>query len=93
MADARVDFVRDDAGVPKRFEFACPRVKGQRCGWLSLRPKGSPRTTERPQWEWDGDEEKPTFSPSVNCRDCWHGFIESGRTVRSQGGPDEPEPA
>jgi Family of unknown function (DUF6527) len=46
----------------------------------------------RPQWDWDGNRETPTFSPSINCEsDCgWHGYIRNGRTV-SCASQDEPE--
>lgn len=47
----------------------------------------------RPQWNWDGNREAPTFSPSINCAShCgWHGYIRNGRCVDA-GGNDEPEP-
>lgn len=45
----------------------------------------------RPQWEWDGNRESPTFQPSINCeKHCgWHGYIRNGRCVNTQG-QDEP---
>ena len=45
----------------------------------------------RPQWDWDGNREAPTFSPSINCGSCWHGYIRAGRCVDTAG-KDEPEP-
>lgn len=57
-------------------EFICP------CGCgtvhaLSIRRAG---LTERPSWEWDGNVEKPTLSPSIACTTpCkWHGFLKAG---------------
>ena len=32
------------------------------------------------QWDWDGDRERPTFRPSINCGGGWHGYIEKGRS-------------
>lgn len=32
-------------------------------------------------WQWDGNEEKPTLTPSVHCIGRWHGFITAGRMV------------
>jgi hypothetical protein len=32
-----------------------------------------------PSWEWDGNEEKPTFSPSVHLRGRGHGWFRAGR--------------
>ena len=45
----------------------------------------------RPQWDWDGNKESPTFTPSVDCsKHCgWHGYIRNGRCV-STSGVDEP---
>ena len=45
-----------------------------------------------PQWDWDGNREAPTFSPSINCeKHCgWHGYIRNGRCVTTDG-TDEPE--
>lgn len=45
----------------------------------------------RPQWDWDGNRELPTFTPSINCEGhCgWHGHIRNGRCVSAQG-VDEP---
>lgn len=32
-------------------------------------------------WEWDGNEEAPTLTPSVHQIGHWHGFIRAGRMV------------
>jgi hypothetical protein len=29
-------------------------------------------------WEWDGNKEAPTISPSVNVIGRWHGFFRNG---------------
>jgi hypothetical protein len=42
------------------------------------------------QWDWNGDRNSPTFTPSVNCGSCWHGYIRDGRAVDCNGN-DEPE--
>ena len=78
-------------GVPKELQT-------NRCGFLLIAgatniprdPQG--RNGGRPQWDWDGNREKPTFRPSVNCSaNCgWHGFIRQGRCVTTSG-QDEPE--
>lgn len=41
----------------------------------------------RAQWDWDGNRDSPTFSPSVNCAShCgWHGYIRNGRCVDTKG--------
>lgn len=30
------------------------------------------------QWSWDGDEDKPTLSPSLHWVGVWHGYVENG---------------
>lgn len=78
-------------GERGRFSFACPRGTGH-CGSIvignGLKPPGD-RT-----WEWDGNMERPTLKPSVNClagptgnpknpgehyAGCgWHAFVTDG---------------
>ena len=62
--------------APARFGFECPKHPGRMCSGLLIRGQGHdvPNRT----WTWNGDREKPTFSPSINCVQCSHGFIENG---------------
>lgn len=39
-------------------------------------PWGADRS---PVWGWDGNEDKPTLTPSVWTHGYWHGFIRAGR--------------
>lgn len=94
MSNANVSFETLDhepaaEGKEERFGFNCPRHKGRSCEGLLIRGKGNdiPNKT----WEWDGDRAAPTFTPSVNCEGCWHGYIRAGRCVDTSGN-DEPEP-
>lgn len=70
---------------PARFGFTCPNGNGQ-CTGMLLRPgphtaEGVPQIPNR-TWEWNGDREKPTFRPSIDCKvdskPCWHGYITDG---------------
>lgn len=101
MSDAKVTFERLDyepaaPGEEARFSFACP-MKARRCSGLLIAGKsdiprdGQNQNGGRAQWGWDGNRASPTFTPSVNCGSCWHGFIEKGRCVSVQK-TDEPEP-
>lgn len=91
---------------PQRFTFRCVGYNRNRhhllepvtCGNLLIANSGHgvPRDGQglnggRPQWDWDGNRDAPTFSPSVNCeKHCgWHGYIRSGRCVNTAG-QDEP---
>lgn len=101
MSDAKVSFFafdKDDLpGNEQMFEFQCPKHKGRRCGALviagktDLKRDGQGQNGGIAQWEWDGNLAAPTFSPSVNCTRCWHGYIRNGRCVDVSGN-DEPEP-
>lgn len=34
---------------------------------------------DEPKWNWDGDEDAPTLSPSLHNLNCgWHGFLRNG---------------
>lgn len=45
-------------------------------GWLRLRPLVA---GEHPSWEWDGNQDKPTLTPSVHLPGRWHGWFRDGR--------------
>jgi len=100
MSNARVTFETldfDDAAVgqEQRFDFNCPK-HDRRCGGLiiagrtTIRRNGQNEDGGCAQWDWNGDRDRPTFKPSVDCKGCWHGFIENGRTVDCSK-VDEPE--
>jgi hypothetical protein len=100
MSDAKVKFDSLDAldvapDAEQTFSFQCPR-HNRRCGELviagrtDLKRDPNGQNGGVAQWEWDGNRERPTFSPSINCNRCWHGYIRNGRCVDTQGN-DEPE--
>jgi len=74
----------DTLGIPGAFQFeandkgifyVCP-CGCQSLGFLGFRGL---EDKERPSWEWDGNREKPTLSPSILRRACgWHGFLRGG---------------
>lgn len=89
-----VDCTMDDGPVPAgAFEyydwqgsdggilFGCP------CGCGELKSV-SFRSERRPVWQWDGNREKPTLTPSINILQLdeagrqigehWHGFLTAG---------------
>ena len=64
----------------KWFVFTCPG-----CGAVSeveIIPPGRPASASH-QWDWDGNLEAPTLSPSLQelggCR--WHGYMRGGSWV------------
>src|SRR5262245_20984876 len=30
-------------------------------------------------WGWDGNEDKPTLTPSIHSPGVWHGYLRNGR--------------
>ena len=74
-----LDLNYDDCPIdqkPERFGFECPKRPGYMCSGLLIRGMGNdiPNKT----WTWNGDRDKPTFTPSINCLGCSHGFITNG---------------
>jgi hypothetical protein len=68
--------------------FVCPN--GRRCAVL-IGPSavGKPNPNALAVWGWDGNVDRPTLTPSINCRTTkddgtpaggcgWHGYISSG---------------
>jgi len=97
LVDEHRHWARDRQPVPQgkeqAFSFACPKHE-RRCGDLviagrTILRRGSRGEGAVPMWDWDGSTTAPTFTPSVNCVGCWHGFIRAGRCVDVQG-RDEP---
>lgn len=100
MSEAKVkfetlEFDAAEAGQEQRFDFNCP-MHDRRCGALVIAGRTTLKRDPQgqnggiAQWDWDGNRERPTFSPSVNCGGCWHGYIRNGRCVSAQGS-DEPD--
>ncbi|MBI1202526.1 MAG: hypothetical protein GC182_08450 [Rhodopseudomonas sp.] len=60
---------------PAGMIYQCP-CGCKRIGALAFRPHASP------SWEWDGNQEQPTLSPSVhdisNGKTHWHGYLRNG---------------
>ncbi len=100
MSEAHVTF-HDEAGaeVPAEtatlFSFKCPRRRRGRCERLLIAGRTNRRRDPQGQnggsamWDFDGNAAAPTFSPSINCKGCWHGYIRAGRCVTAAG-RDEP---
>lgn len=66
----------DEKTGQRWFWFVCPG----RCGHASaiaLRPVVNPRPDQH-SWEFDGNVDAPTLSPSINHVGCWHGWLRGG---------------
>lgn len=56
---------------PAGMIYCCPCGCGA-TGSLAFRPHASP------SWDWDGDVDAPTLSPSVHHVGHWHGWLKEG---------------
>ena len=67
------EFITEPNGQ-RRFWFICPGCMTM--APLAIRPviDGSPQS-----WEWDGNTEAPTLTPSINHNGCWHGWLTAGQ--------------
>jgi hypothetical protein len=90
-----LDYKPAEPGKEVRFGFKCPKRPGGRCEGLMIAGRTNIKRGPReqggtPQWDWNGDRTAPTFAPSINCLDCWHGYIEKGRCLTTAKA-EEPE--
>ena len=44
----------------------------------AIRIERGPDTGRQRVWGWDGDEEKPTLTPSIDYPDVGHGYLTGG---------------
>lgn len=58
-----------------RFAFWCRQRQTTLCS-LNLRGRG--HDVEKKSWILSGTVDAPTLLPSVNCKECWHGFLRDG---------------
>lgn len=58
----------------RRFWFVCPGPCKSMTA-IALRPviDGSAQS-----WDFDGNVEAPTLTPSINHVGCWHGWLQAG---------------
>lgn len=42
-----------------------------------------PVNRPRSGWKWDGDEDKPTFKPSIHCVGHWKGYVQNGFLIEA----------
>lgn len=64
--------------------MALPRTAGrpEPTGTWRVYKRGEPKPPGV-AWEWDGNLDKPTLTPSLHLVGYWHGFLTAGRfTIR-----------
>jgi len=45
---------------------------------IPLKPEPDPNEDD---WQWDGNREAPTLTPSINWVGVWHGYMRAGQLV------------
>lgn len=63
-------------GVEAGIISCLPNAKDEGLSWgaTMFRPNA-----DHPSWEWDGNVDKPTLSPSIHRVGHWHGWLRAGR--------------
>lgn len=76
-----------DSRLPKTPCAMLLLAEGPHTAKHGIKRDGQGQNGGRPQWDWDGNRENPTFNPSINCEGhCgWHGYIRGGRCVEVDG--------
>jgi uncharacterized protein DUF6527 len=79
-------FIRNAAGEIEAIDICIPGNEGGSAGALPItRGQARPNVVE---WEWDGNEDKPSLKPSIwrnkpapgkESRNEWHGHLRAGR--------------
>ena len=66
------------------FSFNCQRNPGRRhytlpiAGRVVWKRDGQNQNGGTAQWDWDGNMQAPTVTPSIHCKGCCHGYITRG---------------
>lgn len=66
--------ITTEANGQRRLWYRCPGVCGA-IAPLALRPVVD---ATGHSWDWDGNAQAPTLSPSINHVGCWHGWLRAG---------------
>ncbi len=59
--------------------FFTGMLPGQTVCIIPLRPVITAGLNGGRYWDWDGNEDKPTLTPSINAVGSWHGWVRAGR--------------
>lgn len=71
-------YLFSDSSGQKWFATCLPG--GTNC-CIPLRPLLDSKTNNGHSWQWDGNEDEPTLTPSINCVGVWHGWVTKGKLV------------
>jgi hypothetical protein len=63
-----------DPTIAHGWRYWCPG-----CKWMHVLPTDRRAQANGHAWAFDGNEDAPTFSPSVNLPGVCHSFVRAGR--------------
>ena len=66
------------AGDDSHIFIRLPRPGTDR-GEVSAIPLSDTPLPDVDDWQWDGNREAPTLTPSINWVGVWHGYMRSGK--------------
>lgn len=82
------DFYINEAGdriymaIPTKAPFLKKEHAAPPWTFISL-SIGRQKPSGSPSWEWNGNREKPTLSPSIWTHGHWHGWVRNGEMVEA----------
>lgn len=76
-----------------RFQYECRSqwhggLSEGRVGHCSINIANAGYDNPQHNWALSGSIDRPSIAPSVNCHDCWHGFIEGGIFLTTEKNPE-----
>lgn len=95
-ADGRFEYLDKDYGalpdesnisMVGRFAFQCRMHPNNMC---SVNVRNAGREVPNKTWTLTGTKDAPTLEPSINCKDCWHGYIMNGVFLKTDRATREP---
>lgn len=96
-SDGRFEYLDKDHGeLPDEanlsrvgsISFHCRTHPNNKCN-VNVRNAG--RETPNRTWTLTGTKDAPTLEPSINCKDCWHGYITDGVFLKTDRATKEPQ--
>lgn len=97
-ADGRFEYLdKDGDPLPNgstleqvgRFAYNCRGgASGKQGGQCSINIANAGYNLQNRNWKLTGSVDAPTITPSINCADCWHGFIKDGKYLNTANKPE-----
>lgn len=67
---------------------ACKKSDPNTKSTCTLNLGGRGHDLQNRNWQWDGNVDRPTLTPSIDCTGCFHGYLRNGQFVTVGGQPE-----